>query len=73
MLDSRLKRRLRRRGLSEEANNIEWENKREVKFLRAASTPLLSSDRYRGERSGGYTGSPVPGDVFDYSQWILIN
>jgi uncharacterized small protein (DUF1192 family) len=35
VLNSRLKRRLRRRRLSEEANNIEWEKKREVKFLRA--------------------------------------
>lgn len=35
ILDSRLKRRLRRRGLSEEANNIEREDRREVKFLRA--------------------------------------
>jgi hypothetical protein len=42
MLDSRLKRRLRRRGLSEEANNIEWENKREVKFLRAEVERLRS-------------------------------
>lgn len=35
MLDGRLKRRLRRHWLSEEANNIEWENRREVKVLRA--------------------------------------
>jgi hypothetical protein len=35
MLDGWLKRRLRRHKLSEEANNIEWENRREVKFLHA--------------------------------------
>lgn len=41
-LNSRLKRRLRRRRLSEEANNIEWEEKREVKFLRAEVERLKS-------------------------------
>jgi hypothetical protein len=41
-LDSRTKRRLRRHRLSEEANNIEWENKREVKFLRAEVERLKS-------------------------------
>ena len=34
MLDGRVKRRLRRHRLSEEANNIEWETRREVKLLR---------------------------------------
>jgi uncharacterized small protein (DUF1192 family) len=41
-LGSRTKRRLRRHRLSEEANNIEWENKREVKFLRAEVERLKS-------------------------------
>lgn len=35
MLDHRLKRRMRRHRLSEEANRIEWEGRREVKTLRA--------------------------------------
>jgi hypothetical protein len=34
VLSGRVKRRLRRRGLSEEANNIEWGNRREVRLLR---------------------------------------
>ncbi|KAE9365092.1 hypothetical protein N431DRAFT_488330 [Stipitochalara longipes BDJ] len=34
-LHDRVKRRLKRNGLSEEQNNIEWENRREVKLLRA--------------------------------------
>jgi hypothetical protein len=42
MLDGRLKRRLRRHKLSEEANNIEWENRREVKLLRAEAERLRS-------------------------------
>jgi hypothetical protein len=35
VIDGRLKRRLRRRRLSEEANHIKWEDRREVKHLRA--------------------------------------
>ena len=35
MLTGRLKRRLRRHRLSEEANRIEWEDRREVRLLRA--------------------------------------
>jgi polyhydroxyalkanoate synthesis regulator phasin len=35
MLEPRAKRRLRRNRLSEEANNIEWEHRQEVKLLRA--------------------------------------
>jgi uncharacterized small protein (DUF1192 family) len=42
MLDSRLKRRLRRRGLSEEANNIESGNRREVRRLRTEVERLKS-------------------------------
>jgi len=34
MLDGRLKRRLRRHRLSEEASHIKWEERREVKLLR---------------------------------------
>jgi hypothetical protein len=41
-LNGRLKRRLRRHRLSEEANNIEWEKKHEVKFLRAEVERLKS-------------------------------
>jgi hypothetical protein len=39
MLDGRVKRRLRRHRLSEEANNIEWETRREVKLLRTEVEP----------------------------------
>lgn len=42
MLDGRLKRRLRRHRLSEEANRIEWEDRREVKLLRAEVKQLRS-------------------------------
>jgi uncharacterized small protein (DUF1192 family) len=42
MLDGRVKRRLRRRRLSEEANNIEWETRREVKLLRTEIERLKS-------------------------------
>jgi len=42
VLSGRVKRRLRRRGLSEEANKIEWEDKREVKLLRTENERLKS-------------------------------
>jgi polyhydroxyalkanoate synthesis regulator phasin len=42
MLDGRVKRRLRRHRLSEEANNIEWETRREVKLLRTEVERLKS-------------------------------
>ena len=42
MLSGRVKRRLRRRGLSEEANNLEWGNRREVKLLRTEVERLKS-------------------------------
>jgi hypothetical protein len=42
VLDSRLKRRLKRHRLSEVANNIEWEGKREVKLLQAEVERLKS-------------------------------
>jgi transcription elongation GreA/GreB family factor len=40
VLGARVPRRLRRKGLSEEANNIEWEGRREVKLLRAETERL---------------------------------
>ncbi|KAG9237211.1 hypothetical protein BJ875DRAFT_172998 [Amylocarpus encephaloides] len=42
VISGRVKRRLKRRGLSEEANNIEWGNRREVKLLRAEVERLKS-------------------------------
>jgi uncharacterized small protein (DUF1192 family) len=42
VLSGRVTRRLRRRGLSEEANNIEWGNRREVKLLRTEVERLKS-------------------------------
>jgi uncharacterized small protein (DUF1192 family) len=42
VLSGRVKRRLRRRGLSEEANNIEWEDRREEKLLRTENERLKS-------------------------------
>ena len=42
MLSGRLKRRMRRYRLSEEANRIEWEDRRKVKLLREEVEQLRS-------------------------------
>jgi SepF-like predicted cell division protein (DUF552 family) len=42
VLSGRVKRRLRRRGLSKEAINIEWGNRREVRLLRTEVERLKS-------------------------------